>query len=190
MMQELESKLQEEKAYSDDLLRSRDQLISTVSHDLKTPLNTIVGYSELFTHTPLSEKQKSYTRQIGSSAHFISRLVDDLLDFSKLEAGKLPIDYVPFSLESLIRKTAKASQDIHIDKDLALKVYIDGGQHVASTLVSRLMTDLERFNIGTAITIDRLAQIQTTTILDAANVLMAFRTGIQDAQTLHSTFAF
>ncbi|MCH9660769.1 MAG: response regulator [Bacteroidetes bacterium] len=118
-------KLQSEKQYSEEVLKTREQLMATVSHDLKTPLNTIVGYSELFTHTSLSTKQLNYTQQIASSAHFISQMVDDLLDFSKLEAGKLPIDSVPFSLENLLHQIAKASKDLHIEKPISLNLYID-----------------------------------------------------------------
>jgi signal transduction histidine kinase/CheY-like chemotaxis protein len=117
--------LQQEKKYSEDLLKSREQLMATVSHDLKTPLNTIVGYTELFTHTALSEKQYNYAQQIASSAHFISKMADDLLDFSKLEAGKLLIEKVPFSLENLLHQIAKASKDLHIQKSVDLHLFID-----------------------------------------------------------------
>jgi len=117
--------LQQEKQYSEDLLKSREQLMATVSHDLKTPLNTIVGYSELFTHTDLTQKQKNYAKQIASSAHFISKMADDLLDFSKLEAGKLLIEKVPFSLENLLHQIAKASKDLHIQKTVDLHLFID-----------------------------------------------------------------
>lgn len=121
----LKEKLRAEKKFSDDLLKSREQLLSTVSHDLKTPLNTIVGYSELFTHTELSNKQQNYNRQIASSAHFVSKLVDDLLDFSKLEAGKLTLDAIPFSLDSLLNNSVRASKDIHAGKPVKLELYID-----------------------------------------------------------------
>src|SRR5690606_28093676 len=56
--------LEESKNYAESLLKSREQLISTVSHDLKTPLNTISGYAELFENSNLSEKQKNYLAQI------------------------------------------------------------------------------------------------------------------------------
>jgi signal transduction histidine kinase/CheY-like chemotaxis protein len=117
--------LEQANKYSEDLLKSREQLISTVSHDLKTPLNTIMGYSELVENTPLNEKQKHYIQQISNSSNFIGKLVDDLLDFSKLEAGKLTTEEIPFSLENLINETAKASEDMHKQKNLALHVSID-----------------------------------------------------------------
>ncbi|MEM7185460.1 MAG: ATP-binding protein [Bacteroidota bacterium] len=122
-------RLREEKEYSEDLLKSREQLMATVSHDLKTPLNTIVGYSELFTHTELNEKQENYANQIASSAHFISKMADDLLDFSKLEAGKLVIEHVSFSLEKLLHQIAKAAKDMHIQKPVDLHLYIDEALH-------------------------------------------------------------
>lgn len=117
--------LEKEKQYSDALLKSREQLISTVSHDLKTPLNTIIGYTELIENTALTEKQKYYSSQITSSAHFVSKLVDDLLDFSKLEAGKLPLESVPFALDNLIEKTAHAIKEMHSHKPIHLSVTIE-----------------------------------------------------------------
>ncbi len=116
--------LEESKNYAESLLKSREQLISTVSHDLKTPLNTISGYSELFENSNLSEKQKYYLGQITSSSHFISHLVDDLLDFSKLEAGKLPIESVPFSLENIIVEAGNAVKQQFPQKAVDLKFSI------------------------------------------------------------------
>ncbi len=116
--------LEESKNYAESLLKSREQLISTVSHDLKTPLNTISGYSELFENSSLSEKQKYYLAQITSSSHFISHLVDDLLDFSKLEAGKLPMESIPFSLENIIIDAGNAVKQQHSQKPIELKISI------------------------------------------------------------------
>src|SRR5690606_7385789 len=116
--------LEESKNYAESLLKSRGQLLSTVSHDLKTPLNTISGYSELFENSSLSEKQKYYLAQINSSSHFISHLVDDLLDFSKLEAGKLRMETVPFSLGNIIIDTGNAVKQVYSEKDVTLKFSI------------------------------------------------------------------
>ncbi len=119
--------LEESKNYAESLLKSREQLISTVSHDLKTPLNTISGYAELFENSSLSEKQKYYLAQITSSSHFISHLVDDLLDYSKLEAGKLPIESVPFSLENIIIEAGNAVKQQYSQKPIAFKILISAG---------------------------------------------------------------
>lgn len=116
--------LEESKNYAETLLKSREQLISTVSHDLKTPLNTINGYSELFETSNLSEKQKYYLTQITSSSNFISHLVDDLLDYSKLEVGKLSVETVPFSLENIILDAANAIDQVDSLTSVALKIDI------------------------------------------------------------------
>lgn len=123
--EKFKKRLQKEKQYSEDLLKSREQLISTVSHDLKTPLNAILGYSELVENTSLSEKQKHYIKQISSSSNFVGKLVDDLLDFSKLEAGKLTLEQVPFSLENIINQASKTLKDLHSQKKVKLNVSID-----------------------------------------------------------------
>ncbi len=117
--------LEKAKLYAEDLLKSREQLIATVSHDLKTPLNTIVGYTGLMENTPLSEKQNHYIHQITAGSQYVSKLVDDLLDFSKLEAGKLQMESVPFSLENLLQQTAKMYEDMYSEKPVALVLHID-----------------------------------------------------------------
>ena len=116
--------LEKAKLYAEDLLKSREQLIATVSHDLKTPLNTIVGYTGLMENTALSEKQHHYINQINSGSQYVSKLVNDLLDFSKLEAGKLKMESVPFSLENLLQQTAETYRDVYSDKQVELLVTI------------------------------------------------------------------
>ena len=117
--------LEKEKKFSESLLKSREQLISTVSHDLRTPLNTITGYSELMENTGLSDKQVSYIKNVKSASKYVDSLVNDLLDFSKLEAGKINIEQTPFIFSDLIRETAENLKEIHLKKPLELIVKID-----------------------------------------------------------------
>lgn len=113
-------RLEKEKKFSESLLKSREQLISTVSHDLRTPLNTISGYSELLESTELTKKQSGYIKNVKSASEYVGNLVNDLLDFSKLEAGKLNIEKVPFIPANLIQETAENLQALHIDKKIKL----------------------------------------------------------------------
>ncbi|KVV13221.1 hybrid sensor histidine kinase/response regulator [Flavobacterium sp. TAB 87] len=107
-----------------NLLRSREQLISTVSHDLKTPLSTIVGYTELLGHSDLTTKQTYYTTNIKNSSEYISRLVQDLLDFSQIEAGKIAIEEISFQLDETITEVAKNVQSVHKQKEIELIISI------------------------------------------------------------------
>lgn len=118
-------KLEKEKKYSESLLKSREQLISTVSHDLRTPLNTITGYTELMEGTELSQKQERYLSNVKSASGYVGNLVNDLLDFSKLEGGKLNIEEIPFVPANLLQETAESIQAIHKNKNLQLFLEID-----------------------------------------------------------------
>ncbi|MDX1362676.1 MAG: ATP-binding protein [Arenibacter latericius] len=117
--------LEKEKKYSESLLKSREQLIATVSHDLRTPLNTITGYSELMETTGLTGLQVSYLRNVKSASHYVDSLVNDLLDFSKLEAGKIKIEESPFILADLITETAENLKELNSGKKIALQLDLD-----------------------------------------------------------------
>lgn len=108
-----------------NLLKSREQLISTVSHDLKTPLSTIVGYTELLGNSDLNTKQSYFIRNIKNSSEYISQLVQDLLDFSQIEAGKIAIEKKPFSLPEIITDVAKNIQSVYKQKDIELIIKTD-----------------------------------------------------------------
>lgn len=118
-------KLEKEKKYSESLLKSREQLISTVSHDLRTPLNTISGYTELMENTSISDKQARYLKNVKSASEYVGNLVNDLLDFSKLEAGKLNTENVPFVASNLIQETAENVEALYRNKNLKLALEID-----------------------------------------------------------------
>ncbi len=108
-----------------NLLKSREQLISTVSHDLKTPLSTIVGYTELLGNSDVNTKQSYFVKNIKNSSEYISQLVQDLLDFSQIEAGKITIEKVPFYLPEIIEDTAKNIQTVYKQKDIELIINVD-----------------------------------------------------------------
>jgi signal transduction histidine kinase/DNA-binding response OmpR family regulator len=107
------------------LLRSREQLISTVSHDLKTPLSTILGYTELLDNSNLNKRQLYFTKNIKTSSEYISKLVHDLLDFTQIEAGKITIENIPYSLNDIITDVAKSIQSIYEQKSIALLIETD-----------------------------------------------------------------
>ncbi len=107
------------------LLQNREQLIATVSHDLKTPLSTIVGYTALLGQSDLTKKQSYFTENIKGSSEYISNLVQDLLDFTQIEAGKITIDVIPFSLLELIETVSQDIQSVYTTKPIELLVETD-----------------------------------------------------------------
>ena len=105
-----------------NLLKSREQLISTVSHDLKTPLSTIVGYTELLGNSEVTTKQSYFVKNIKNSSEYITKFVQDLLDFSQIEAGKITIEKVPFLLPEIIDEVAKNIQTVYKNKNIELSI--------------------------------------------------------------------
>lgn len=118
-------KLEKEKHISESLLKSREHLIRAVSHDIRTPLNTIFGYTELLGSSKLSQQEKEQLSQIKSAADYVNHLVQDLLDFSQLEAGKMKAENSAFNLSELIEETAQNIAMSHGNKQISLILDID-----------------------------------------------------------------
>lgn len=96
--------LEKAKQYAEDLLHRREKLMLTISHDIRAPLSSIIGYIELLMHRNPDERQRYYLENMtGSSQHILS-LVNDLLDFHRLESGKMQILKVPYSIPALSRE--------------------------------------------------------------------------------------
>lgn len=94
--------LEKAKKYAEDLLHSREKLILTISHDIRAPLSSIIGYIELLLRRRPDERQRYFLENMrGSSDHILS-LVNDLLDYQRLEAGEMEIHRVPFCLADLV----------------------------------------------------------------------------------------
>lgn len=118
-------KLEKEKKYSESLLRSREQLITTVSHDLRTPLNAISGYTDLIEESGVSKEQKSYVASIKFASGYVNNLVNDLLDFSQLEAGKMTPVKTSFNLSHLLNETAQNIANNQKNNQIVLSMAID-----------------------------------------------------------------
>lgn len=123
--QKYRQQLEASKNYTESLLKSREQIMAAVTHDLRSPLNTVIGYSDLLNKSELSEKQKHYLNNLRTSSDYILRLVNDLLDLSKLEAGKIHIEEMRFNLRGIIHESVKNAIHGHSHKNISLHIYID-----------------------------------------------------------------
>lgn len=121
--QRYRKELEDAKQYAESLLKSREQFMATVTHDLRSPLNTVVGYTNLLEKSALTNSQNLYLKQVKNSSEFILRLVNDLLDLSRLEAGKMSVENLAFNPKNLIEDTVENT--IPIEKKVAIKVKID-----------------------------------------------------------------
>lgn len=97
--------LEEAKSFTEALMQRREQFIATITHDLRSPLNTMMGYTELIGKSGLTKKQDHYLGHLKKSTEYILHLVNDLLDLSKLEAGKMLVENLPFNAKNLLEDT-------------------------------------------------------------------------------------
>ncbi len=97
-----ESELKRAKELAEAGTMAKNEFIASISHEFRTPMNGILGLSEILKNTPLDESQADLLKGIVSSAENLLVLVNDLLDFSAIEAGKLELDFHPFILDRVL----------------------------------------------------------------------------------------
>ena len=105
--QKYRQQLERLNSEKEDLLRSKTMLLATVTHDIQTPLGSVIGFSDLLKKTPVTPKQLQYLDNIRHSSHYILKLVNDLIDFSKLENNKIKIEAINFNFKDLIENTCQ-----------------------------------------------------------------------------------
>lgn len=104
----------------------KDEFISTVSHEIRTPLNAIMGLGKLLLKSRPRKDQIKNLNTMQFSAQGLLRLVNDLLDFSKLEAGKMQLERIDYRPAELVESLRQAHQPAAEEKDIRLKLNFDG----------------------------------------------------------------
>lgn len=117
----LENSLHELKSAKD----MKEKFLANMSHEIRTPLNAINGMIHLFQDTKLSVKQTKYLDVLNVSSDHLLALLNDLLDLSKIEAGQLKMEMIPFSLKQIIDKVQLAMIHKIKEKNLSFHVYFD-----------------------------------------------------------------
>ncbi len=84
--------------------RAKTEFLAIVSHEIRTPINGVIGFAKLLRDTTLTAEQRSYVDMITSSGHTLETLISDILDLSKIEAGKIEIEHAPFALNDCIEE--------------------------------------------------------------------------------------
>lgn len=90
------------KQQADEASKAKSDFLSSMSHEIRTPLNAIVGMSDLLKETELTEEQKRYIEILSNASDSLLAIVNDILDISKIESGKVEIEKIVFNLEKLV----------------------------------------------------------------------------------------
>ena len=179
---DLAEKYSREKTRAEEANQSKSKFLANMSHELRTPLNAIIGFSEIMESgmfgTLGSEKYQEYCHDILTSGHYLLEVINDILDMSKIEAGRMKLDMEPLDLSKTLAESLRVVSGRAEDKSLVVDADIEGTISVVADrraikqIIVNLLSNAVKF------TPDGGKVVVRTRLLSDKIVLMIADTGI------------
>lgn len=155
------NELEKARDYAEDLLRAREKLMLTITHDIKAPAGSIIGYTDLLERLINDKRQKFYLDSMKNSAQHLLALVTSLLDYHRLEAGKMdlnPVAFRPFRLmediyNSFLPLAEKKNINLNYSPELEQNLTLEGDPFRIRQIVENLLSNALKFTNEGCITL-------------------------------------
>ncbi len=144
----------EQKAVAESANRAKSEFLANMSHELRTPLNAIIGFSDVMQSNifgPLGEKYSDYVRDIHASGEYLLRFINDILNMSRLESGKVSLEKTDLAIGLVVDEAVRAVQDEIDRKGLALTIegprdtHLEADPHALYQILGNLLDNAVKF---------------------------------------------
>ncbi len=152
---DLAEKYQREKTRAEEANQTKSKFLANMSHELRTPLNAIIGFSEIMESGMFgalgSEKYQEYCHDILTSGHYLLEVINDILDMSKIEAGRMKLDMEPLDLSRTLAESLRVvsgrAQDkkLVLDADIARTISVVADRRATKQILVNLLSNAVKF---------------------------------------------